>query len=174
MDAKSVWKIFMIKLCLLPLHRFQWEMKISKWCSSSTSSRWWCLSASLSRHPCLSTTVSSHLRNRIAQGEHVSSHQSDDTKTHQLIIWQVQLLLISLYLNAVIEKSNTLKLEKMLKCLWNYNIVSLLFFHVPQSISRLFAAPQLWAVSDHTITVPLQPSTVAAAIYRFDLLSCTL
>lgn len=38
-----------------------------------------------------------------------------------------------------------------------------------QPISRLPAAPQLWAVSNHTITVPLQPSTVAAAIFRYDL-----
>lgn len=53
-----------------PRHRFQWEMKISKWCSSSTSSRWWCRSASLSRDRCLSTTAWSHLHNRIAQGEH--------------------------------------------------------------------------------------------------------
>lgn len=38
MDLKSILEIFMV-VCLLPFHRFQWEMKISKWCSSSTSSR---------------------------------------------------------------------------------------------------------------------------------------
>lgn len=56
--------------CLLPFHRFRWEMKISKWCSSSTSSRWWYQSASLSRARCLSTIASSLLHNRIAQGEY--------------------------------------------------------------------------------------------------------
>lgn len=49
--------------------RYQWGMKISRWCSSSTSSRWWYQSASLSRDPCLSTTVLSHPHSRIAQGE---------------------------------------------------------------------------------------------------------
>lgn len=43
------------------------------------------------------------------------------------------------------------------------------FLSLLQSISRLPAAPQLWAVSNHTVAVPLQPSTVAAAIFRYDL-----
>lgn len=45
-------------------------MKISRWCSSSTSSRWWFQSASRFRDQCLSTTVLSHLHSRIAQGTH--------------------------------------------------------------------------------------------------------
>lgn len=53
-----------------PSHFFRsrWGMKISRWCSSSTSSRWWYQSASLSRDPCRSTTVLSHPHSRIAQG----------------------------------------------------------------------------------------------------------
>lgn len=51
--------------------RSQWEMKISRLCSSSTSSRWWYQSASLSRDQCLSITVLSHPHSRIAQGMYV-------------------------------------------------------------------------------------------------------
>lgn len=51
--------------------RFQWEVKISRLCSSSTSRRWWSQSVSLFRDPCLSTTVLLLLHSRIAQGIYV-------------------------------------------------------------------------------------------------------
>lgn len=70
----SSFEVFLNGVFALDLSHFprsQWGMKISRWCSSSTSSRWWYQSASLSRDQCRSTTVLSHPHSRIAQGRHV-------------------------------------------------------------------------------------------------------
>lgn len=50
----------------------------------------------------------------------------------------------------------------------------LFFVSVLQPISRLPATPQLWAVSNHAVAIPLQPSTVTAAIFRWDCQTCTV
>lgn len=72
LKLSRLFSTFNSEICSFPHHlptRYQWGMKTSRWCSSSTSSRWWYQSASLCRDPCLSTTVLLHLHNRIAQGE---------------------------------------------------------------------------------------------------------
>lgn len=140
-------------------------MKISKWCSSSTSSRWWYQSASLSRDRCLSTIASSLLHNRIAQGEY---------EWRPVLFRKRKSTHVKLLTSAPLGYFRDLEKYDRKVCKNHMINVSVLFFVVLQPISRLLAAPQLWAVSDHTVAIPLQPSTVAAAIYRFELLSCRL
>lgn len=132
-------------------------MKISRWCSSSTSSRWWCQSASLSKDPCLSTTVLSHPHSRIAQGElHVCIPTNDLAGLMAAVAAQAKVQPCGLSLHwKPCERFSSL----------DPGTFSL---SLSQPISGLPAGPQLWAVSNHTVTVPLQPSAVAAAIFRYD------
>lgn len=164
--------------------RYQWEMKISRWCSSSTSSRWWYQSASLSRDQCLSTTVLSHPHSRIAQGMYVCRHylhtieltvvskrdnfiHSDNHSRHSAVLWERFMIYVyEIYFLNLLATLCWYPLE--CGCI-TVDHVFILF--VLQPVGRLPAAPQLRAVSNHTVAVPLQPSTVAAAIFRYDLVS---
>lgn len=64
-------------------------MKISRWCSSSTSSRSWSQSASLSRGPCLFTTVLSHPHSRIAQGRCLKTCYSNKRFNNNLEVFEM-------------------------------------------------------------------------------------
>lgn len=151
--------------------RSQWEMKISRWCSSSTSSRWWYQSASLSRDQCLSITVLSHPHSRIAQGMYVCMKTSYSYKWVGSSI-QKRLTLFTVIIIAVkVAQCSFVGVFRHVYKMYFLNLTLSLFsplLSILQPISRLPAAPQLWAVSNHTVAVPLQPSTVAAAIFRYD------